>query len=312
MAKKKDTGIDYTQLQLRPYPEEFKNDATYIYYFNMLKSIALVSFEWDLPPTCDPRYLELCLFNFGVALLFKHNINGQIFNSQALLENDLNIYGIPNKREAISPIGSIQMCDETNSVLIFNDMLHTPTYFAVDMFARRIAKIQRAIDVNVAAQKTPRLFRGTELQKASLEALRDKIERNENNILIDKELDPNQLKVLDISAPMVFLELHQQKLNTINEALTYLGVNNQPIEKRERVTTAESESNNSFVSLNLQTRYRERLRACDGFNYLFESELERPIAVKESEVRLINGELYADIIRGITSLDGSDRTNTVS
>ena len=47
------------------------NNRTYLQYYNRLKELAISAFDWkNLPDTVDERFLELALFNDGMAMAF--------------------------------------------------------------------------------------------------------------------------------------------------------------------------------------------------------------------------------------------------
>ena len=50
----------------------YRNNATYLYYYNRLIELAISMFEWkNLPKEIDQRYLELILCTNGNAVFFK-------------------------------------------------------------------------------------------------------------------------------------------------------------------------------------------------------------------------------------------------
>ena len=53
-----------------------------------------------------------------------------------------------------------------------------------------------------------------------------------------------------------------------NEALTFLGINNIMVDKKERLITDEANSNNELINLNLQSFLAPRQLACKQFNEL--------------------------------------------
>ena len=65
-----------------------------------------------------------------------------------------------------------------------------------------------------------------------------------------------------------------------NEALTYLGINNINVEKKERLVKEEASSNNEMINLNLQARLSVRKQACKQFNELFGLTGENAIDVR--------------------------------
>ena len=54
-----------------------------------------------------------------------------------------------------------------------------------------------------------------------------------------------------------------------NEALTFLGINNIALEKKERLIKDEANSNNELINLNLQSYLAPRQIACKQFNEKF-------------------------------------------
>jgi hypothetical protein len=77
------------------------------------------------------------------------------------------------------------------------------------------------------------------------------------------------MKVLNTQAPYVVDKITDYKKEIWNEALTYLGINNIAITKKERLTENESSENNELVNLNLQSMLAPRLEACRQFNEKF-------------------------------------------
>ena len=74
---------------------------------------------------------------------------------------------------------------------------------------------------------------------------------------------------MNTDAPYVVDKLTEYKKEIFNEALTFLGINNVSVKKKERLTENESSENNELVNLNLQAMLAPRLEACRQFNELF-------------------------------------------
>ena len=55
------------------------NNVTYMQYLNRLTELAISMFEWkNLPPSVDPRYLELHLFETGCMVYFDDDVLGNL------------------------------------------------------------------------------------------------------------------------------------------------------------------------------------------------------------------------------------------
>ena len=77
------------------------------------------------------------------------------------------------------------------------------------------------------------------------------------------------LRTLDTKAPYIADKVTDYKKEIWNEGLTFLGVNNLMIEKKQRMITDEASSNNELINLNLMSFLAPRLEACKQFNELF-------------------------------------------
>ena len=252
------------------WESNWKNNANYIQYFNRLMELSIAMFEWKgLPETIDPRYLELKLFQQGQAVFFKDEVIGYLALGNGGV-SDLNVYGIPNKRRAIGANGSYSInLDNTNSVLIYNNLIHTNSVLDVEVFARRLYEMDRIIDVNVRAQKTPVLIRVKDSQRLTLENVYMKYDGNQPVIFATENFDPDTLGVLKTDAPFIADNLYTLKTQYWNEALTYLGISNINITKKERLITDEVTRNQGGTVASRYSRLESRRQACEQINKMF-------------------------------------------
>ena len=250
------------------------NNATYKHYYSRLKELAISMFDWkNVPETIDVRYLEIALFECGQAVFFEDEELGHLcLNCSSI--STLNVSGIPTKRRAFASNGYNRDLSEKDSVIIFNNYLHTNTAHDIGMFARRLYEAQRTIDVNVKAQKTPTLLQGSPEQRLTLVNLYKEYDGNSPVIYADKNLDLNALKVLKTDAPYVADKVSQLKTEIWNEALTYLGISNVNIQKRERLITDEVTRNQGGIIASRYSRLEMRRNAAEQINKMFGLNIE--------------------------------------
>lgn len=252
------------------WDSQWKNDSSYIQYYNRLMELSIAMFEWkNLPDTVDPRYLEMKLFLEGQAVFYKDEVLGYLAlgNGGA---SDINQYGIPNKRRAIAQNGRFNVpLDESNSVLIYNNLIRTNSMLDVRVFARRLCEIDRIIDVNVRAQKTPVLVVAKDGQRLTLKNVYEQYEGNQPVIYATDNFDPDAIKCLKTDAPFVADKLYQLKTQYWNEALTYLGISNINITKKERLITDEVTRNQGGTIASRYSRLEARRQACKQINKMF-------------------------------------------
>lgn len=251
------------------------NNLTYRQYLNRLTELAISMFEWkNLPKTVDARYLELHLFETGCMVYFKDEVIGDLC-LDCIVNGRLDVYGNPLLRRAYSGYNNYQkLLKYNNSVIIWNNYLHGNSILDVEMFARRLYNIDRIIDINANAQKTPVLVLGNEKQRLTLLNLYKEYDGNAPFIFGDKNLDINALKALSTNAPYVCDKLYQLKTQIWNEALTYLGISNINIQKKERLITDEVTRNQGGTIASRYSRLETRRQAVEKINEMFGTNIE--------------------------------------
>lgn len=246
-----------------------QNQRTYLQYVNRLTELSISMFDWqNLPDTVDARFLELALFNDGMAVFFKDEVMGYL-GLQVMIGGALDVYRIPITRTAFAQNGYQMKLDQSNSVIIFNNMLHTNSILDVKEMSKRLYEIQRTIDVNVIQQKTPKIITCTENQRLVMKNLYAQYMGNEPFIFGDKNLDLSGIKTFDTTSPYVADKLYDLKTQYWNEALTYLGISNVNTVKKERMITDEVQRNLGGTIASRYSRLFMRQQACEQINKMF-------------------------------------------
>ena len=245
------------------------NNSTYQQYYSRLTELATVMFKWEgLPDTIDERFLEMTLFANGMAVFFKDDDLGYLALPVAI-GGRLNVYNIPTNRRAYASNGYHKTMGENDSVIIFNNYLHTNSKLDIEMFSRRLFNIERAIDVNINAQKTPILIECSEQQRLTLKNLYMQYDGNQPVIFADNALSSEALKVLKTDAPFVADKLRTEKTATWNEALTYKGTSNTNFTKKERLGSYAVIRSQGVTMSSIYSRLEMRRQACEQINRMF-------------------------------------------
>lgn len=247
-----------------------KNEFSYLQYYERLEDIGLNCFKWkNLPDSVDARFLELALFENGMAVFFKDDAMDKFLALQVRIGGKLNVYRIPIERTAYATNGYMNNLTDKNSVIIFNNRLHTPSKLDVEIFAQRLYNLDRTIDVNVSGQKTPIAILCDENQRQTMKNLYMQYEGNQPFIFGSKDLDINGVKAINTGAPYVSDRLYELKREYWNEALTYLGIANVQTNKKERLITDEVNRTMGGVFASRLSRLNERQEACKKINAMF-------------------------------------------
>lgn len=260
------------------------NNRSYDYYFYRLKELAITMFDWKgLPSSVDPRYIELALFDNKCVVYFRDEVMGDLCLN-CLPQSMMNVYGDPIKRRAYSKYNKYQrQLSDKDSVIIWNNYLRISSYNAVDLFARRLYNLDRIIDVNCNAQKTPMMVTANEQQRMTMINLYKEYDGNQPFIFGDKMLDQNSLKVLNTGAPYVADRIYDMKKNLWNEALNYLGIS-AINDKRERMITQEAMMAQGDNISARYSRLRSRQEAVEKINAMFGTSISVDYAADYQEV----------------------------
>lgn len=268
----------------------YVNDQTYYDYLYRLKKIATSMFEWvNLPSSMNSRFIEETLYYLGTAALLWDDNYGFI-NTKCSSAGEINIYGLPTKVNCYSYgyqdmrmlyTGLNKTKDNKECIMVMNTWDRTPTCSTLELFALRLYEAERTCDVNIKAQKTPVMLVVNDTQRLTMKNLYSQYDGNEPFIFGDKDsLSADTLKAIKTDAPYIADKLMEYKKEIWNEALTFLGINNLLLEKKERLITDEASSNNEVINMNLQSYLVPRKEACKLFNEKFGLTGDKAIDVR--------------------------------
>lgn len=164
----------------------------------------------------------------------------------------------------------------------------------IDIFAQRLANVDGSIDMNLMNTRLGYIFLCADAKQADeMKMLYDKISKGQPAVFYEEANLNRDIKaqVIDnnIKEHYIVDMLQTEKRAIMCELLTYLGVNNTNIEKKERLVSDEVNSNNDEISCNVK-RIMENLDTCaDRVNKMFglNGRFEYPFW-KERKVRQTN------------------------
>lgn len=265
--------IDFYPLLSYKSVAQYSNNITFSYYYYKLMLIVKALFEWEnLPNGLEARWIEKYLFEDGACVFFKDKNLGFMVAGIAQ-DGGVNCYG---DTTTLTPVavnyvysGDKPLMNGEDCYIIRNNDLRIPEFGVVRYYAYKLCNLDRAIDVNIEAQKTPTIVRCTDKQRLSLKNAINQRRDNEPVMYVDESLDINAITTLDLKPPMVFKDLQVQKHMIINEFFTDIGVNNANMDKRERMVANEVEANNEQVKASEDVLLRCRQEACKKINDIF-------------------------------------------
>jgi hypothetical protein len=265
----------------------------------------MTTFKWEnMPSSIDTDYLEKTLLENGNVIFFNDEDIGLLALRGNLI--GLNVYDKPIELTAIANNGySKKVVNNVNGVVMYNNTTKTSPKSRLIQYAKRIYNLEKTIDVNVQVQKTPfAVVVKDEKTRMSVNNFMQQIDQYKPFVIVDKNFDvENALKIIPLDAPFVSDKLEELKRKLWNEALSFIGIENNFSEKNERLTSDEVLVSNGLAIANKNARKLARERALAQINEMFKTDIkltvnnimitETPNLFDEGGVE--NGEIHNNI-----------------
>lgn len=285
---------DYKLLSYKSVAQ-MANNMAFSYYYYKLMLIARSLFKWeDLPNNMDERWIEKYLYNSGKCIFYKDPVLGFMVTGFGQ-QGGINCYGDPTSVYPVAEnyvYNGPELINGENCYVVRNNDLMLPNFPIIRQYAFKLTNIDRAIDVNIEATKTPLIVRCSDKQRLSLKNAINQRRDNEPVIwTTDNANIGDMVSTLETNAPVVFPQLQTQKHMILNEVFTDLGINNANMDKKERMVANEVDANDEQVKASEDVMLKTREEACKQINRLFGLN----ISVKRRKLESIPE--YKDIIK---------------
>lgn len=237
------------------------------------KNIAINIFEWkgleEISPSLTSEIIEETLFDKGSCLFFKDDNLGYMALPVAPA-NKLNVYRKPTNFRAIGN-NYTKEYDVDNSVLIKNNTLKKATFDIVDYYTSKLADIELTKDLHRNAHKMPLVLECTEDTQLTAKNIFKKIHSNEPVIFKNRTRGEGEVGVSVLNANVTYIndKLEDDYHNYEARILTALGLDNYVEDKKERVQSAEVESQQEYIISSFRASLNERKKACEAINKMF-------------------------------------------
>jgi len=239
------------------------------------KNYAANRFEWTgLPSGLTSERLETMLLEKGQLMCYKRkgfNTKNGIMILPCYPTNRMTVYGEYDKYNIYGYNGETDIVNLDDGIRIKNNPLCSNNIDNLMKYAKRIDDIEMTQDVNLFQQNVPKIILADEGGRLTAKFLMKAI-REFKFVVFGKKTLTSQLSqsdVLDTTAPYLLDKLQDHKNNLVNEVLTYLGINNNSTDKKERLIVDEVNANNDIIAINLDLMFDLRERACKEINEKF-------------------------------------------
>lgn len=246
------------------YRRQLTSDSWFSFYRRSLTTLVTQMFEWKgLPETVNPEFLEQNLHSRGFIAFY----DDERYKKMCVTGSPtyLNPYGQPisyksamymytKEFELYNYLMPMQKAIETNVGVLCKNQIdgYISSEQAIFLYSALLAENKQTKLISQNALKIPYVFKGKPEQVLTIKNIFEKIQANEPVIIEDEDeslLD--KFDILNTNAPFHLDKLNADRSEIYNEFLTYFGINNVNIQKKERLVTSEANSNDELILHNL-------------------------------------------------------------
>lgn len=262
----------------------------YQFYLEFFIRLTTSYFTWkNLPDSVDPLFLEKALVMKGYIAFFNNEDVGFVC-ARGAMGNRLDYYDHPTTFDPVTNASAIRFprvginwyrenLDPNKAVIVGNNNTYSSTVGWLRGFCWKLAEIEQTIQLNRNAQIRPFVVLTEKSLSLTMKNVFNKLMQQEPVVWLEAQknkqgqLDPIQLQdratVLNTQAPFILDKLHDEKQRVINQVLTGLGINNNAVDKAERLVKAEATANNGLINGCIEVMLKPRQSAVEFINEIW-------------------------------------------
>lgn len=270
-------------------------ESNYRYYVGLLLNRVVNLFDWyDLPKTVDKQYLCSLLFLTGKATFFKSN--DKLYVADCAVGGELNEYYYPKYAILANPVlGSKNLLIGTDCTIVYTstaDKLNTnvrvgdtgyaaicPTYGLITKTAELLADCMSSINI---VQKNARasfvITAPTDNVRIQMDMLLKRMYEGEPYTTVtDSAFADNRVSVSPLTTTTgnsTLRELRETQQYYLSQFYHAIGVDSNSNFKRERLTTAELDSESEPLQINIIDMVSSVKEGIDRVNNLFGTNIK--------------------------------------
>ena len=166
-------------------------------------------------------------------------------------------------------------------VYLYDNKGFRSMYDIINVYAQKLANVDASIDVNLMNTRAAYIFNAEDTKQADeAKLIYDKISRGEPAVYtrVRNPMNPEngglEITTIPVKNNYIAGDLIEAKRAIISEFLTLVGLNSTSYEKKERLITAEVDSNNEESEYNIAYMKRNLKRQCKAVRDMFGIEFK--------------------------------------
>lgn len=239
-------------------------------YERILTELSVNRFKWTgLPDEISVRWMELNLFYQALSVFFYDDKYEKYMALQGGGTNYLNMLNDPTAFVVIGQgtYGSKNI-SARDCVPVWANMLRRPDLDIVRIYSKKLASMDRTIEINALNARQTKVLVSGENQRLSVANINRQVEEGQNSVSIAGPLgDLAFIQALDLGVnPDTIEKLDIVRARQWNVCMGLLGIENANQDKKERLVGGEVDANNGQTQSMRFVHLNERRKAADAIN----------------------------------------------
>lgn len=254
---------------------QLSNWMTYQMYLRQFLTLAENVFIYDnMPDYIDTAYLNKTLVRQGAIAFFYDDVLEKVLALPYTSIGSLDVYNRPKKIQVYGRNGYTNTLKEGEFVIMYDNNGRYPIYIDILQYAERYANITRTMDINIAQQKTPRIWKTSTEKEKTVRDLANEVDGNVEKIVTYDNINLDDIELVLAPAPYVTDKLQDQKDKIWSEFLRLIGISNLSFQKKERNISDEIQAMQGGTIASRYERFEPRKKAIEEINKKFNLQIK--------------------------------------
>lgn len=254
---------------------QLSNWITYQMYLRQFLTLAENVFIYDnMPDYIDTAYLNKTLVRQGAIAFFYDDVLEKVLALPYKSIGSLDVYNRPKRIQVYGRNGYTNTLKEGDFVIMYDNNGRYPIYIDILQYAERYANITRTMDINIAQQKTPRIWKTSTEKEKTVKDLANEVDGNIEKIVTYDNINLDDIDLILAPAPFVTDKLQDQKDKIWSEFLRLIGISNLSFQKKERNISDEIQAMQGGTIASRYERFEPRKKAIEEINKKFNLQIK--------------------------------------
>lgn len=254
---------------------QLSNWMTYQMYLRQFLTLAENVFIYDnMPDYIDTAYLNKTLVRQGAIAFFYDDVLEKVLALPYTSIGSLDVYNRPKRIQVYGRNGYTNTLNEGEFVIMYDNNGRYPIYIDILQYAERYANVTRTIDINIAQQKTPRIWKTSTEKEKTVKDLANEVDGNIEKIVTYDNINLDDIELVLAPAPYVTDKLQDQKDKIWSEFLRLIGISNLSFQKKERNISDEIQAMQGGTIASRYERFEPRKKAIEEINKKFNLQIK--------------------------------------